>query len=68
MKNLISHHQKTVHFKEWSRQLVKEMGIEGSVEYLRSEKEKNKNSMYKDAFLKIALFNLCIDFIVNDLA
>lgn len=68
MKNLISHPRKTVHFREWSRQLVRDMGIEGSVEYLRSEKEKNKNSMYKDAFLKISLFNLCIDFIVNDLA
>lgn len=68
MKISISHPQKTVHFKEWSRQLVREKGIEGSVDYLRAEKEKYKNNMYKDSFLKIAIFNMCIDFIVNELA
>ena len=68
MKISTSHPQKTVHFKEWSRQLVREKGIEGSVDYLRAEKEKYKNNMYKDSFLKIAIFNMCIDFIVNELA
>jgi len=68
MKISISHPQKTVHFKEWSRQLVREKGIEGSVDYLRAEKEKYKNNMYKYSFLKIAIFNMCIDFIVNELA
>ena len=68
MKISTLHPRKTVHFKEWSRQLVREKGIEGSVDYLRAEKEKYKNNMYKDSFLKIAIFNMCIDFIVNELA
>jgi len=68
MKISTSPPQKTAHFKEWSRQLVREKGIEGSVDYLRAEKEKYKNNMYKDSFLKIAIFNMCIDFIVNELA
>lgn len=68
MNLILKNQNKTVHFKEWSRQLVREKGIEGSVNYLRAEREKYKNNIYKDSFIKTSIFNMCIDYIVNELA
>jgi hypothetical protein len=69
MKNLIlKTHQPTTHFKEYSRQKVRELGIERAVNYFRSEKNKFKNNMYSDSWLYICIYNQCIDYITNDLA
>lgn len=62
-------HQMKYHFKDFARLKVRELGIDGAVQYFRMEKKKHlENQVFEKAWLHVAIANQSINYIVNQLA
>lgn len=70
MMNLISSRQKTssCHFKDFARMKVRELGMDGAVQFFRHQKAYYNNTpKYENSYLYVRLAEMSIDYIVNDL-
>jgi len=70
MKNLnLKEKGRTLHFKEYSKKKVRELGIDGAVQYFRNQIEYYQNNkIYEQSSFYIFVCELSIEYIVNDLA
>lgn len=61
--------EKTLHFKEFARMKVRELGIDGAVQYFRQKILYYKNNpLYEMSWLYITVSEMSLEYIVNDLA
>ena len=69
MMNLTSKtHQRTTHFKEFARKKVRELGIDGAVQFYRKQRAYYMtNSIYENSYVYQLFAEMSIDYIVNDL-
>ena len=69
MKNLQNKgKEKTLHFKNFARMKVRELGIDGAVQYFRQQKLYYKNNLlYEKSWLYISIAEMSLDYIVNEL-
>lgn len=70
MMNLnLKEEQKKHHFKNFARMKVRELKIDGAVQYFRDEICKYKNNLlYQMSWVHISICEMSIEYIVNDLA
>ena len=70
MKNLQNKDkEKSLHFKRFARMKVRELGIDGAIQYFRQQILYYKNSpLYEMSWIYITLSEMSIEYIVNDLA
>lgn len=69
MTNLtLNNQQVSYHFKDFARAQIRKLGVEGAVNYFRSQiKYYKQNKIYNDSWIHIRINEMCIDYIVNDL-
>ena len=60
---------KNLHFKDFARMKVRELGIDGAVHYFRKQILYYKNNpLYEMSWIHITVSKMSIEYIVNDLA
>ena len=69
MKNLQNKgREKRLHFKSFARMKVRELGIDGAVQYFRQQILYYKNNpLYEMSFFYISVSEMSIEYIVNEL-
>lgn len=61
--------EKKHHFKDFARMKVRELGIDGAVQYFRNEKTYHDNNyVFQDSWIYSNICEMSIEYIVNDLA
>jgi len=69
MKNLnMKEKEKTHHFSTFARIKVRELGIDGAVQYFKHEIQYYKNNpLYEKSWLYMTVARMSIEYIVNDI-
>ena len=70
MMSLISNHRKmsSCHFKDFARMKVRELGMDGAIQFFRHQKTYYNNTPnYENSYIYVRIAEMCIDYIVNDL-
>ena len=68
MKTLILKEEKKLHFKAYARDKVRELGVDGAVDYFRTRRDYYRNNkIYEMSWIRASVYDMIIDYIVNDL-